>query len=69
MPSLFFAYPHRPAARKESVTGAMQRIGETDGFDCITWEQVRGPGRLVVRPILEAIQNADVLIADVTEAK
>ena len=67
MPSLFFAYPNRPAARKESVTGAAARIGAIDGFHCITWEQLRGPGRLVVRPILEAIRNADVLIADVTE--
>lgn len=66
-PRAFFAYPSVPAIRREAVTAAARQIEDQAGIQAVTWEQLRGTGRLLITKVLEAIDDCDLFVADVTE--
>lgn len=63
---VLFAYPGKPNLRAETMRDTAKRIGE-GGDDAQTWEKLAVEGRVLVDTICEAIDKADLVIAEVSD--
>ena len=66
-PSIFFAYPSRPALRRTTVSEAAQALTETGEARGYTWESLAIGGRLIISQITTAIDQSVLSIFDITE--
>jgi hypothetical protein len=65
MVNLFFAYPARPEATAETVALAAVGLGSRPSVSAVTWQGgLEIAGRLVVRQITEAIDQADLVCCE-----
>jgi hypothetical protein len=61
------AYPAQPASIGTGIRQAVQGVhNERPSFALSTWEENDIAGRFVVGPILESIEQANILVADIT---
>jgi hypothetical protein len=66
-PSGFVAYPSRPPEIGRTVSAAIAHLRtENRAVDLVTWEENDVAGRFIYQPILEEIDNGQLLVADVT---
>lgn len=64
---IFFAYPAVPASVGETIEASVNRLKTRSYSGTVgTWRQVDIPGRFIIDGILEKIDLADVLIADIS---
>jgi hypothetical protein len=61
----FYAYPGVPENVKQVIAAAAKQFPASRG-EIVTWEENDIAGRPIIDPILEKIDNADVLLADIT---
>lgn len=63
----FVAYPSQPPEIGRTVSAAVAHLrSENRSVDLRTWEENDVAGRFIYRPILEEIDNGQMLVADVT---
>lgn len=60
---IFFGYPERPRRLAETMRNTATALTE---HDCVTWQSLAVGGRVVMRAVLEAIDDADFAIFDAT---
>jgi hypothetical protein len=65
--SAFFAYGSEPEHRRETLSTAAELLTKSGKVTGRTWEQIGRPGRLAIGEILQAIDEADVLVCDTTD--
>lgn len=64
---MFFAYPYRPEMRRETISKSIGLISGTHEMQAVSWEDLRVGGRLIIDEILDAIENSDLAIFEVTD--
>jgi hypothetical protein len=62
----FIAFPSRSPARIETIEAAATKIRESGVVDLKSWQSLSIGGRLIVNAICDAIEKADLFVADVT---
>lgn len=63
----FVAYPSQPSEIGRTVSAAVALLrSENRAVDLRTWEENDIAGRFIYQPILEEIDNGQLLVADVT---
>jgi hypothetical protein len=62
----FFAYPSHPASIGEVMRAAIEAINGSPEVKVTSWEQCRVGGKIIIREICRAIDQADIFLADVT---
>lgn len=62
----FFAYPSYPATISESIKNAAIEINKGNLIEIKTWEDLSVTGRLIIRNILNEIDESDVFCVDLT---
>ena len=63
---IFFAYPSQPSIRVETITGAIAKFRESNGFEsAIDWSDLAIEGRVIFCAICEAIRNSSCVVADI----
>src|SRR5581483_6616964 len=62
----FMGYASEPEINRETLHTAAELLNKTGIVDVTTWEDLRMSGRILVKRILEGIQNSEVVAADVT---
>jgi len=66
--TVFFGYPARPDLLRETLNNAALAIDrDIPDVRCQTWESLKIGGKLVISPILAAIDAAEVAIFEVTQ--
>ena len=64
----FIAYPGNPSDLASEIKEACRALKSNHGLPNFkTWEENDIAGRFLVDPILEHIQNSDILVADITK--
>lgn len=63
---VFFGYPSRPELSREPLARAAQRLDGQPDLSVGTWEDLRISGHLIIDRILNAIDESDVAVFDVT---
>lgn len=66
MAKVFFGYPGNPVAGAEVLRNTARRLSEEAGIEASTWEDLDVAGHIVISRVLEAIDDADMTIFDVT---
>src|SRR4051812_37440742 len=67
MANSFLAYPSRPPEIGSTITAALELLRTKHGNQDIKgWEQNEIAGRFIIDPILEQIDNAAFVFADIT---
>lgn len=66
LPTSFLAYPSKPERLAEIMEKASQDINECKTADIRPWTLLKIGGRLIIDQVCKAIDEADLLIADVT---
>jgi nucleoside 2-deoxyribosyltransferase len=66
LPTAFFAYPSQPAALPETVRAAVEQINGSKQTYVRTWEEAKISGKPIIHEICKAIEEVDLLIADLT---
>src|SRR5689334_14606426 len=64
-PDVFFAYPGQSALLAETMRQSAKKLASRSGLVVSTWEQLGVDGRLVLRRILDAIDAAKAVVAEV----
>lgn len=64
--TVFFGYPEYPAAHGEVMRAAAKGIKSAASVRSVTWQDLNVDGRVVIDRVLEAIDNCDMAIFDVT---
>jgi hypothetical protein len=64
--SLFFGYASKPELNRETLRTAGREIAAANVIDVVSWEDLRVSGRLIIKRILAAIDQAAVCAFDVT---
>ncbi len=67
LPKGFVAYPSRPASIGEIFRRAADEITRTRRAELIGWEGLAVSGKLIIEEILRAIDDCQLLLADLTE--
>jgi energy-coupling factor transporter ATP-binding protein EcfA2 len=63
----FVAYPSQPTEIGQTISSAISHLGsEKRGIELSTWEENDIAGRFIHQPILEKIDDGQILVADVT---
>lgn len=62
---MFVAYPAQPTALSQTLESAAE-IVRSSGVACLTWSELDIPGRFIADEVLEKIDAADLLVADIT---
>lgn len=66
-PTGFFAYPSKPTTIGQTIRSALEALRAEPGAPRITgWEENDIAGRFIAQPILQQIDTADLLVADIT---
>lgn len=65
MVDIFFAYPGEPEATGETIALAAEHLGGRPDVSAVTWQGLKVAGRLVIRQITEAIDQADLVCCEV----
>jgi hypothetical protein len=65
-PRAFFAYPSAPATVPETLTAAAKLINQTGRVRIQTWQDGRVGGKLIIGEICAAIDDCELLLADLT---
>lgn len=63
---VFFGYPQSPASGADALRAAARTISTSGAADASTWEDLRVGGTVVINQVLEAIDDADMSIFDLT---
>ena len=66
IPKAFFAYPTRTPTLKEAIHGAVPELNEKGQVNIRTWEQCNIGGKFVIDTICNAIDEAELFLADLT---
>ncbi len=66
IPRCFFAYPSTPESLSETIETAIDSINGSGEVEAIGWRNLRVTGRLVIKEILNAIDDADIFACDLT---
>ena len=66
IPQAFFAYPSRTPTLKEAIHGAVPELNEKGQVNIRTWEQCNIGGKFVIDTICNAIDEAELFLADLT---
>lgn len=66
-PSTFFAYPGGSPLLAETMRSAAKRLVEQTGLHATTWEDLQVDGLTIIGQILKAIDDATVVVAEVTD--
>src|SRR5665213_4589047 len=61
---MFVAYPSQPETLGHTIEAAAVLV--RSGSECTTWRQLEIPGRFIADAVLEKIDEADMLVADIT---
>jgi hypothetical protein len=64
---VFFGYPSRPQALRDTIAAAAARIDSVGGVRSLPWENLQVGGRLVIDQILEAIGRSNAGLYEVTD--
>ncbi|WP_216363587.1 hypothetical protein, partial [Subtercola boreus] len=64
--TIFFAYPGNPKLRAETMRDTARRLSKV-GDSAQTWEDLAIEGRVLVDTICEAIDAADLVIAEISD--
>jgi len=64
-PKAFFAYPSQPASCSEVIATAAEDL-RAEGIEASTWQELNVGGRILVERITSAIDNSDIVIAEVS---
>lgn len=62
--TIFFGYPAQPRPLAETLRHTARNVTPT--FDCVTWEDLRVGGAIVISKVLQAIDESDFCIFDIT---
>lgn len=65
-PHLFLAYDSRPEISRETLYEAGKLIHSTDLVSVTSWEDLRIGGRVIVRQVLEAIDQSKICACDIS---
>ena len=66
MVSGFFAYPSDPTNSGDAIRAAVEEINKIGVVKLQTWENLRISGRILIEPILTAINEAELFCVDLT---
>src|SRR5437879_597237 len=66
MSRLFMGYPSKPELTREALFEGGREITSTGEITVRTWEDLRVGGRVIIRQILEAINDATLCAFDVS---
>ena len=66
IPQAFFAYPSRIPTLKEAIHGVVPELNEKGQVNIRTWEQCNIGGKFVIDTICNAIDEAELFLADLT---
>ena len=66
LPTAFFAYPSQPPALAETIRSAVEQINASKQTYVRTWEDTNIGGKPIIHEICKAIDDADLLLADLT---
>lgn len=66
MDTVFFGYASKPELSRETLLSAADAIAATGIVKCQAWESLRIGGRLVIKQILDAVDECELAIFDVT---
>lgn len=67
MQSLFFGYAESDTNARESLQSAASRLAANANVDaCLTWEDLRVDGKIIVNDILETINKSTLCVFDLT---
>jgi hypothetical protein len=64
----FFAYPSQPRSVGDSVSAAIDEINRAGEVDLVPWARLSVTGKVIIDQILEAIDRAELICADITDA-
>jgi len=59
-------YPSNPERLGQTLKESSQQIVSLHGISIGTWEQIDAPGRFIIDGILDAIDNSEFVVADIT---
>ncbi|MCG7570522.1 hypothetical protein MHM89_11320 [Pseudoalteromonas sp. CNC9-20] len=62
----FFAYASQPSAIGETIENAVESIRKSGDISLKTWRALDIPGHFISQQVLEAIDNANYLVADIS---
>lgn len=62
---IFFAYPGSPRLLAETLRSSASKIEKRTGIGCTTWEQLQVDGRVIISEILAAIDQSEVVAAEI----
>lgn len=63
---VFFGYGHQPEIARDTLNRAASRVADLSMVETLTWEDLTIGGRVVVKKILDAIDEAKVAAFDIT---
>lgn len=66
MPSGFYAYPSEPEHLSETIEFAIKNINKRKVCSIQSWKALRASGRIVINAILNRIDDADLVLCDLT---
>lgn len=66
MSTIFFGYPERPPANAEVMRNTAHSIGSDPDITATTWQDLAVDGRIVIDQVLDAIDNCDMAVFDIT---
>ncbi|WP_457963754.1 nucleotide-binding protein [Arthrobacter sp. D1-29] len=66
MSTIFFGYPEQPPANAEVMRNTAQSLGSDSGITATTWQDLTVDGRIVIDQVLDAIDNCDMAVFDIT---
>ena len=66
IPTAFFAYPSQPGSVPETARSAAAQINAVKAVYVKTWEDGRIAGKVIINEICAAIEDAQLLLADLT---
>ena len=64
----FYAYPSRPASVGDSIAAAIDEINRAGEVDLTPWSRLSVTGKGIIDQILSAINSADLVCGDLTDA-
>lgn len=66
MAKVFLGYPGNPPSGAEVLRNTASRLSEEPDLEALTWEDLEVAGHIVINRVLEAIDDADMTLFDVT---
>ncbi len=64
---MFFGYPSQPQMRRETLSKAVGLLSGSHGLEAVSWEDLRIGGKLIIDEVLDAIENCELAVFEVTD--